>query len=191
MGRNIQNRVKMTPVSLTKSLELSLGSAPHSPSLFCALWSTWQHFSKVYFWSCIGNCCWCWMHAITCHSSFQKRDHGLILPTLTHGDTHTHTLSQFPASSVSSMGSEYVLKPLESCPDALYATLHQGYSKSQESTDLKPDLAGDLFRPRWCMRQVLRPGAQGRPRGIGWRGRWEGGSIWGIHVNPWLIHVIV
>ena len=40
-----------------------------------------------------------------------------------------------------------------------------------------------------CMRQVLGPGALGRPRGIGWRGRWEGGSGWGIHVNPWLIHV--
>ena len=34
------------------------------------------------------------------------------------------------------------------------------------------------------MRQVLGPGALGRPRGIGWRGRWEGGSGWGIHVNP-------
>ena len=33
------------------------------------------------------------------------------------------------------------------------------------------------------------PGALGRPRGIRWRGRWEGGSGWGIHVNPWLIHV--
>ena len=41
------------------------------------------------------------------------------------------------------------------------------------------------------MRQVLRPGALGRPRGIGWRGRWEGGSGWGIHVYPWLIHVNV
>ena len=41
------------------------------------------------------------------------------------------------------------------------------------------------------MRQVLRPGALGRPRGIGWRGRWEGGSGWGTHVNPWLIHVHV
>ena len=38
---------------------------------------------------------------------------------------------------------------------------------------------------------VLRPGALGRPRGIGWRGRWEGGSGWGIHVTPWLIHVNV
>ena len=37
--------------------------------------------------------------------------------------------------------------------------------------------------------KVLRPGALGRPRGIGWRGRWEGGSEWGIHVYPWLIHV--
>ena len=42
-----------------------------------------------------------------------------------------------------------------------------------------------------CMRQVLGPGALGRPRGIGWRGRWEGGLGWGIHVNPWLIHVSV
>ena len=42
-----------------------------------------------------------------------------------------------------------------------------------------------------CMRQVLGPGALGRPRGIGWRGRWEEGSGWGTHVNPWLIHVNV
>ena len=40
-----------------------------------------------------------------------------------------------------------------------------------------------------CMRQVLGPGALGRPRGIGWRGRWERGLGWGIRVNPWLIHV--
>ena len=42
-----------------------------------------------------------------------------------------------------------------------------------------------------CMRQVLGPGALGRPRGIGWRGRWEGRSGWGTHVNPWLILVNV
>ena len=41
------------------------------------------------------------------------------------------------------------------------------------------------------MRQVLRAGALGRPRGMGWGGRWEGGLGWGIHVNPWLIHVSV
>ena len=41
------------------------------------------------------------------------------------------------------------------------------------------------------MRQVLGPGTLGRPRGIGWRGRWEGGSGWGTHVNPRLIHVNV
>ena len=34
----------------------------------------------------------------------------------------------------------------------------------------------------WCM---------GRPRGTGWRGRWEGGWGWEIHVTPWLIHVNV
>ena len=41
------------------------------------------------------------------------------------------------------------------------------------------------------MRQVLRTGTLGRPRGIGWGGRWEGGSGWGTHVNPWLTHVNV
>ena len=39
-----------------------------------------------------------------------------------------------------------------------------------------------------CMRQSLGPGALGKPRGSGWRGRWEGGSGWGTHVNPWLFH---
>ena len=42
-----------------------------------------------------------------------------------------------------------------------------------------------------CMRQVLGPGTLGKPRRIGWKGKWEGGSGWGIHVNPWLIHVNV
>ena len=41
------------------------------------------------------------------------------------------------------------------------------------------------------MRQVLRAGALGRPKGMGWGGRQEGGSRWGTHVNPWLIHVNV
>ena len=39
-----------------------------------------------------------------------------------------------------------------------------------------------------CMRQALGPGALGRPRGIGWRGRWERELGWGTHVNPWLFH---
>ena len=26
---------------------------------------------------------------------------------------------------------------------------------------------------------------------MGWGGRWGGGSGWGTHVNPWLIHVNV
>ena len=36
-----------------------------------------------------------------------------------------------------------------------------------------------------CMRQMLGAGALGWPRGMGWEGRWEGGSGWGTHVNPW------
>ena len=39
-----------------------------------------------------------------------------------------------------------------------------------------------------CMRQALGPGALGKPRGSGWRGRWEGVSGWGTHVNPWLFN---
>ena len=41
------------------------------------------------------------------------------------------------------------------------------------------------------MRQVLGAGALGRPRGMGWGGRREGGLGWGTHVNPWLTHVNV
>ena len=41
------------------------------------------------------------------------------------------------------------------------------------------------------MRQVLRAGALGRPRGMAWGGRREGGLGWGTHVNPWLIHVSI
>ena len=36
-----------------------------------------------------------------------------------------------------------------------------------------------ITSPGWCLRQVLGAGALGRPRGIRWRGRWEGGSGWG------------
>ena len=45
--------------------------------------------------------------------------------------------------------------------------------------------------PGWMHETSARGWCTGRPRGIGWRGRWEGGLGWGIHVNPWLIHVNV
>ena len=48
-----------------------------------------------------------------------------------------------------------------------------------------------ITSPGWVYETVLGPDALGRPRGIVWRGRLEGGSGWGIHVNPWLIHVNV
>ena len=41
-------------------------------------------------------------------------------------------------------------------------------------------------------RPVFKNGTSlGRPRRIRWRVRWERGSGWGIHVNPWLIHITV
>ena len=57
---------------------------------------------------------------------------------------------------------------------ALKHVYYQGWNRS-------PAQAG-------CMRQVLGAGAPGWPRAMGWGGRWEGGSGWGTHVNPWLIH---
>ena len=49
-----------------------------------------------------------------------------------------------------------------------------------------------ITSPSWMhMRQVLRAGALGRPRGMGWGGRRKGGSGWGILVNSWMIHVNV
>ena len=38
------------------------------------------------------------------------------------------------------------------------------------------------------MRQALGPGALGGPGGSGWRGRREGGSGWGRHVNSRTFH---
>ena len=43
----------------------------------------------------------------------------------------------------------------------------------------------------WIHETRAGAGALGRPRGMGWGRRWEGGSGWGAHVNPWLIHVNV
>ena len=60
---------------------------------------------------------------------------------------------------------------------ALKQVYYQGLNRSQAQVG--------------CMRQVLRAGALGRPRGMGWGRRREGGSGWGTHVNPWLIHVNV
>ena len=39
-----------------------------------------------------------------------------------------------------------------------------------------------------CMPRSGIAGSYGSSRGSGWRGRWEGGSGWGTHVNPWLFH---
>ena len=48
-----------------------------------------------------------------------------------------------------------------------------------------------ITSPGWMHETSARTWCLGRPRGIGWRGRWEWGSGWGIHVYPRLIHVNV
>ena len=41
------------------------------------------------------------------------------------------------------------------------------------------------------MKQALKADALGQPKGMEWGGKWKGGSSWGKHVHPWLIHVYV
>ena len=48
-----------------------------------------------------------------------------------------------------------------------------------------------ITSPGWMHETSTRAWCTGKTRGIGWRGRWEGGSGWEILVNPWLIHVNV
>ena len=43
----------------------------------------------------------------------------------------------------------------------------------------------------WCMEQDTPAGALGQHGGMGWGGRWEGGSAWGTLVHPWLLRVRV
>ena len=45
-----------------------------------------------------------------------------------------------------------------------------------------------ITSPGWMHETSARTWCTGKPRGSGWRGRWEGGSGWGTHVNPWLFH---
>ena len=52
-------------------------------------------------------------------------------------------------------------------------------------------LIQDILCPGWMHETSAGAGALGWPRGMGWGGRWEVGSGWGTHVNPWLIHVNV
>ena len=51
-------------------------------------------------------------------------------------------------------------------------------------TDHQPSWVHETSAQGWCTGMTQRDG-------MGWGGRWEGGSGSGIHVNPWLIHVNV
>ena len=48
-----------------------------------------------------------------------------------------------------------------------------------------------IASPGWMHETSAQGWCTGKTRGMGWRGRWEGSSGWGTHVNPWLIHVSV
>ena len=48
-----------------------------------------------------------------------------------------------------------------------------------------------ITSPGWMHETSARAWCPGKTQRIGWRGRWEGGSGWGIHVTPWLIHASV
>ena len=69
----------------------------------------------------------------------------------------------------------------------------QGTALGHPGCSLKRQVLGTALGHPGCSlkRQVLGAGALGRASGGGWGGRWEGGSGWGAHVNPWLIHVNV
>ena len=48
-----------------------------------------------------------------------------------------------------------------------------------------------ITSPGWMHETGARAWCIGKTQRMGWGGRWEGGSGWGTHVNPWLIHVSV
>ena len=73
----------------------------------------------------------------------------------------------------------------------LWEKVRVGWSEIIESKHVFYQVWNRLSVQVGCMRQGLGAGALGRPRGMGWGGRWEGASGWGTHVNPWLIHVSI
>ena len=48
-----------------------------------------------------------------------------------------------------------------------------------------------ITSPGWMHETSAQAWCTGKTQRNQWRGRWEGGSGWGIHVTPWLIHVNV
>ena len=45
-----------------------------------------------------------------------------------------------------------------------------------------------ITSPGWMHETSTRTWCTGKPMLSGWRGRWEGRSGWGTHVNPWLFY---
>ena len=89
---------------------------------------------------------------------------------------------KFPSVSINFHSQLPEAKEMWKCADDGSYPIHwsQQILHHLEASELKR-AGGWLIRGSW----------KGRPRGMGWGGRWEGGSGWGTHVNPWLIHVNV
>ena len=102
----------------------------------------------------------------------------------------------FPSSPVVSLGLHDLLlsKETEMCRTdfwTLWEKARVGWSERIALKHVYYQVGNRSPAHVGCMKQVLRAGALGRPRGMGWGGRREGGSGWRTHVNPWLIHVNV
>ena len=48
-----------------------------------------------------------------------------------------------------------------------------------------------ITSPGWMHETNAWDWCTGKTQRDRWRGRWEAGSGWGTHVNPWLVHVTV
>ena len=59
---------------------------------------------------------------------------------------------------------------------------HQNMYIIKGETDHQPRWMHETRARAWCTGMTQRDG-------MCWGARWEGGSGWGIHINPWLIHV--
>ena len=75
-------------------------------------------------------------------------------------------------------------KMVETVTDIIFGGAPKSLQMVSAAMKLK-DICQSRFDARYWM---LGAGALGRPRGMEWGGRTEGGSGWGTHVYLWRIH---
>ena len=64
--------------------------------------------------------------------------------------------------------------------------LQERRKTSNRQPNFTPETTGKFFLKIGRRKEIIKFRADIIEKEI--RGRWEGGSRWGIHVNPWLIH---